>query len=456
MTSRPGSPSGPVAADPRLARELGVRQLAAIIFNYVVGGGIFVLPALAASRLGPAAVLAYLVCAVIAGLMVLCFAEAGSRVQSTGGPYAYAEAAFGSYIAFIVGALNLLSAALATGAVSGIFASSLLALAGVTAPGARPLVMVAVVGAAAAINIRGLKGGARLVEVATLLKLVPLVGFVVFGAFYVRAPFLVWTDTPPASEVFATAGLIILAFVGIESALQPSGEVKVPERTVPRAALTAMGAVVILYISVQLVAQGLLGPDLAGDPVAPLASAAGSAFGPLARTAMLAAAAASMFGNLSGSILAGPRGLFALGRDRFLPATLGAVHPSRRTPHVAILVYAIVSLGLGLSGTFEQIAILTNLASLLVYIVVALAAWRLRATGVRLAGAPFRLRGGPLVPILACASIVAVIVATVSVAEVVAMAVAIAVATTLYVVRQLRGPGPRPTTIPEGPPSDVM
>jgi len=292
--------------------------------------------------------------------------------------------------------------------------------------------------------------------VATLLKLVPLVGFVVFGAFYVRAPFLVWTDTPPASEVFATAGLIILAFVGIESALQPSGEVKVPERTVPRAALTAMGAVVILYISVQLVAQGLLGPDLAGDPVAPLASAAGSAFGPLARTAMLAAAAASMFGNLSGSILAGPRGLFALGRDRFLPATLGAVHPSRRTPHVAILVYAIVSLGLGLSGTFEQIAILTNLASLLVYIVIALAAWRLRATGVRLAGAPFRLRGGPLVPILACASIVAVIVATVSVAEVVAMAVAIAVATTLYVVRQLRGPGPRPTTIPEGPPSDVM
>jgi amino acid transporter len=445
-----------VAADPRLSRELGVRQLAAIIFNYVVGGGIFVLPALAASRLGPAAVLAYLVCAVIAGLMVLCFAEAGSRVASTGGPYAYAEAAFGSYIAFVVGALNLLSAALATGAVSGIFAASLLTLAGVTTPAARPLVMVAVVGAAAAINIRGLKGGARLVEAATILKLVPLVGFVVVGAFFVHAPFVVWTDTPPASEVFATAGLIILAFVGIESALQPSGEVKRPERTVPRAALTAMGAVVILYISVQLVAQGLLGPALADESVAPLASAAGSAFGPLARTGMLAAAAASMFGNLSGSILAGPRGLFALGRDGFLPAALGAVHPSRRTPHVAIVVYAVVALGLGLSGTFEQIAILTNLASLLVYIVVALAAWRLRAAGVRLAGEPFGLRGGPLVPVLACASILAVIVATVSKAEVVAMAVAIAVATTLYVVRQLREAGPRQTTIPGGPPSDVM
>jgi uncharacterized membrane protein YciS (DUF1049 family) len=79
----PGSPHGPGrAADRNLIRELGVRQVAALIFNYIVGAGIFVLPALAATRLGPAAVLAYLVCAGIAALMVLCFAEAGSRVAS--------------------------------------------------------------------------------------------------------------------------------------------------------------------------------------------------------------------------------------------------------------------------------------------------------------------------------------------------------------------------------------
>lgn len=438
MAIRPDSPSGPLAADAQLSRELGVRQLAAIIFNYVVGAGIFVLPALAASRLGAAAVLAYLVCAVIAGLMVLCFAEAGSRVASTGGPYAYAEAAFGSYVAFVVGALTLLSATLATGAVSGLFASSLLALTGVTTPGARQLLMSAVIAAAAVINIQGLKGGARLVEVATVVKLVPLVGFVIAGAFAVHAPNLAWPVTPPASEVFATAGVIILAFLGIESALQPSGEVREPERTVPRAALTAMAGVVALYVSVQLVSQGILGSALASEGVSPLASAAGSAYGSGARTIMLAAAAASMFGNLSGSILAGPRSVFALGRDRFLPRVLAGVHPTRRTPHVAILVYAAVSLALGLSGTFVQLAILVNLASLLVYIVVALAAWRLRVTGVRLQGKPFDLWGGPLVPLLACAAIGAVIVATVSRAEVGAMTVAVAVATALYVVRWLR------------------
>jgi APA family basic amino acid/polyamine antiporter len=434
----PGSPVGPGSPDIQLVRELGVRQVAALIFNYIVGAGIFVLPALAASRLGPAAVLAYLVCAVIVGLMVLCFAQAGSRVAATGGPYAYAEAAFGSYVAFLVGALNLLASLLAAGAVSGIFASSVLALAGVTAPAVRVLVTVAVVAAAAVVNIRGLKGGARLVEVATLVKLVPLVAFVLLGALAVRAPNLAWSETPPAADVFSTAGLIILAFLGMEAALQPSGEVRNPERTVPRAALAATAAVVVLYLSVQLVAQGILGGALAGEGVTPLATAAGSAYGPVARTVMLAGAAASMFGNLCGAILAGPRSIFALGRDGFLPRVLARVHPVRHTPHVAILTFAAVALAFGLSGTFEQLAILTNLSTLSVYVVTALAAWRLRARNVRLEGEPFNVPGGPLVPVLACAAIGAVIVATVSRAEVAALALALVVASAVYAARSLR------------------
>jgi basic amino acid/polyamine antiporter, APA family len=434
----PGSPQQPGCVENQLVRELGVRQLAALIVNYIVGAGIFVLPALAATRLGAAAVLAYLVCAVIAGLMVLCFAEAGSRVAGTGGPYAYAEAAFGSYVAFVVGVLNLLSASLAMGAVSGLFAGSVLALTGVTAPLARPLVMLGVAGAAAWINIGGLKGGARLVEVATLVKLVPLVLFVMAGVFVVKLPNLTWPAVPAVSDVFATAGFIFLAFAGIESALQPSGEVRNPARTVPRAALTATVVVVVLYISVQLVAQGILGDALANERVAPLASAAGGAYGPAARTLMLVAAAASMFGNLSGAVLAGPRSVFALARGGFLPRAFGTVHPTRHTPHIAILAFATVSLAFGLSGTFESLAILTNLASLLVYAVVALAAWRLRSAGVRLEGEPFALRGGPLVPLLACTAIGAVVLATVSVTEVGAMAVAIAVATALFIVRQIR------------------
>src|SRR5678815_4220229 len=98
---------------------------------------------------------------------------------------------------------------------------------------------------------------------------------------------------------------------------QPSGEVRQPERTVPRAAFLAIGGVVLLYISIQLVAQGLAGDALAGDRATPLATAAGMALGRGGRAIMLAGATASMFGFLCGSVLAGPRSIFAFGRDGF-------------------------------------------------------------------------------------------------------------------------------------------
>jgi len=412
-----------------------VRQLAASIFNYVVGAGVFVLPAFAAQTLGPAAVLAYAPCVVVIVLMVLCFAAAGSRVDSSGGPYAYVQAAFGPYPAFLVGILNLVAAVVASGLVAGFLASSVLALVGADDEVVRAALMTAAIGVAALMNVRGVKTGARLAELLSVAKLVPLLGFVAFGAFVVRPEFLTWNETPPASSVFGTAGLIILAFIGMETAVAPSGEVRNPARTVPRAAVLAMTAVVVLYVSVQLVAQGLLGSAIVNERAAPLASAAGLAFGPLARVALLIGAAISMFGNLSGSILAAPRGVFALGRDGFGPRLLAAVHPRWRTPHVAIVAYAAVALALGVTGSVERLAILTNLASLLVYVGVALAAWVLQRRGVRLEGEPFRLPGGPLLPLAAVAAIGAVINAAVSRTEWLAVGAALALASAAYALR---------------------
>jgi amino acid transporter len=260
----------------------------------------------------------------------------------------------------------------------------------------------------------------------------------VLGAFMVRPEYLTWRETPPASSIFGTAGLIILAFIGMETAVTPSGEVHDPARTVPRAAALAMTAVVVLYLSVQLVTQGLLGPAVVNEPAAPLAAAAGAAFGPLARVVMLLGAATSMFGNLSGSVLAAPRGVFALGRDGFAPRVLAAVHPRWRTPHVAIVAYSAVALVLGISGSVERLAILTNLASLLVYMGVALAAWVLQRRDVRLTAEPFRLPGGPLIPLAAFAAITFVIASAVSAKEWLAVGAALSLATIAYGVRSLR------------------
>src|SRR5687768_13574671 len=120
--------------DALLSRELGTRQLAATIFNYTVGSGIFVLPAFAVLQLGKAAPLAYVACAIIIGLVVLCFAEAGSRVSATGGPYAYVETALGPMFGFIAGCLVLTTGLFAASGILNGFVQSLFALFNVAAP----------------------------------------------------------------------------------------------------------------------------------------------------------------------------------------------------------------------------------------------------------------------------------------------------------------------------------
>src|SRR4029450_2657923 len=144
----------PKAKDALLLRELGVRQLAAVIFNYTVGSGIFVLPAVVAAQLCPSAILAYLICAFIMALSVMCFAEAGSRVSTSGGPYAYVEAALGPLAGFLAGVLNVLSALGAGGCVTAAVAASAAALIGTSSYAVRAALMVAVLVAAAVINIR--------------------------------------------------------------------------------------------------------------------------------------------------------------------------------------------------------------------------------------------------------------------------------------------------------------
>src|SRR5262249_59092699 len=114
-----------------------------------------------------------------------------------------------------------------------------------------------------------------------------------------------------------------------------------PARTVPRAILFAMVGITLLYLAVQVVAQGILGAALAGQKT-PLAEAAAVAMGPSGRLLVLVGSTVSMFGYLGGMTLAGPRMLFALGRDGFLPSPLAHVHRRFPTPHVAVMVDVVV------------------------------------------------------------------------------------------------------------------
>lgn len=422
--------------DELLIRGLGLRQLTANIFNYTVGSGIFVLPGIVAAALGPTALLAYLLCAFMIGLVVLVFAEAGSRVSVTGGPYAYVRAGLGDLLGFIAGILICLTDVAALGAISALLASILARVLHVEGSAASAAITVIVLGALAWVNVRGLKFGARLIEICTAAKILPLLFFVAVGLFFVHPVYLHWEQLPSASQIAKTSGTLVFAFAGIEAALVPSGEVANPSRTVPRACMLALGAVTILYLLVQAVALGVLGPALANDRVAPLATAAGAFSGDVGRTILLAGATISIFGWLTGSMLAGPRAFFALARDGYLPRSIAAVHGRFRTPHVAIIIYAIVAIALALSGTFEKLAILSNVAALLLYFLCAISVVALRRRDVRGDGVPFRMPGGLLIPALACLAIAWVTYETVTRRELVALAITFAIGTAGYVIRR--------------------
>jgi basic amino acid/polyamine antiporter, APA family len=389
-----------VAGDGSLVRAIGTLALAASIVNLTVGGGIFRLPSGVAASLGAAAPLAYLACTVAMGLIVVCFADAGSRVSMTGGPYAYVETAFGPFVGFMSGALLWVGITFAFAAVSSFFWDALLALAPSIGVLGKRIALVAVLAALAIANARGVRGVTRFNTVATIAKVTPLVLLIVVGAFFIRRENLAWTVTPTSGSVARASILLLFAFLGIESALVPSGEVVNPSRTVPRAIFGAMGTIALLYVCVQVVAQGLLGDKLPGDPT-PLATAAAVAMGPAGRQLILVGSAVSMFAYVSGMTFAVPRMLFAFGRDGFLPAPIAAVHPEWRTPHVAIAVQTVLVILLALFGNFEVLAVAANATILLMYAACCLAAVELRRRGVAGGGIPFKVPGTRVAPWLA-------------------------------------------------------
>ena len=389
-------------ADERLVRAIGLPTLTANIINLTIGAGIFVLPAVAAAGLGAAAPVAYVVCACLMGLIVACFGAAGSRVSLTGGLYAYIEVAFGPFIGFLSGTLYWLMASFAVASVASAFAGSVAVLAPVLA-GALPraLLIGSTFAALAGVNIRGVRSGSRVVQVVTVAKLLPLVIFVAAGIWFVSPDALRWAAVPTVDAVGKTCIILIFAFAGVEVALMPTGEVRNPTWTVPRAVFLALAITTTFYLLIQTVAQGLLGSSLTTYAAAPLAEAASRVLGLAGRTLVLLGATVSMFGYMSGDMLGSPRALYAFARDRVLPEVVARVHDRYRTPYVAIIVHATIVALLAISSSFTQLAILANVSALTLYMLCVVAALELQRRDVRADGVPFNLPGGPLIPALA-------------------------------------------------------
>jgi len=386
-------------------RSLGQWDLTAIGVNQVVGAGIFVLPAAVAGLVGQAASpLLWLVAAAVNALIILCFAEAGTRFRDAGGPYLYAKAAFGPFVGFEVAWMMVLTRATSQAALANGFTLYLgYFWAGATSGAGRALALTALIGLLAAINYRGVRHGSWLVDLFTVGKLIPLIGFIAVGLWYVD-PGRFGGGLEPRLEGFGQATLLLMyAYSGYEVISIPAGEAKSPARGVPRALLTTIGLCTGLYLLVQVVAVGTL-DDLATSK-APLADAASSFLGPATGVVIALGGLISIGGSNAGTMLAAPRLLYALAEQKQVPRFFGRLHPDYRTPHVSIVAYSALSLILALTGSFIVLAAVSAMARLTYYTTTCAAVPILRGQGTSTNGT-FRLPGGALIPVLAtCASL---------------------------------------------------
>lgn len=391
-----------------LKREIGIRSLSLAIINITIGTGIFVIPAIIAENLGAAAILAYLVCGFLIFLVALCFAEVGSKQQKSGGIYIYIENAFGPLAGFLANNLYWFGASVVSdAALANALANTLKIFFPILDHEIfRIVFFILLFASLALLNIRSVKHGIRFIEFATLAKLIPLIILLLAGASSISFENLVWKIQPNVENIGTASLLLFFAFMGMETPLTNGGEIKNVKRTVPLGIFLGISCVLIIYMAIQIVTQGLLGDALVIHKDAPLAAVANVLFGKIGSTFIVIATAISILGALGGEILSMPRMLFAGARDGLMPKVLAKIHPQFFTPYVAVIVYASLGLIIAILGGFKQLAILASASALLNYLGVVLATIKLRNKDKNISEKTFRVPGGSLVPILAAIAIV--------------------------------------------------
>jgi len=257
---------------------------------------------------------------------------------------------------------------------------------------------------------------------------------IAFLGWYFLTPSEISLTTGNTSKDIGEISLILLfAFVGAETALNVSGEIKNPAKTIPKGIMLSILVVVVLYILIQITVQGILGNSITNFRSAPLVEVGKRMFGTVGATIVLVGAAFSMFGNISGMILNMPRVLFAAARDKvLLPHSLANIHPKFSTPHISIIVYAVIGFIFSVTGEFKQLAILSSASYLLIYLGVVLSViwFRIKKTGDE---PTYKIPGGIFIPVISVLVIIWLL-SNLSFNELTAMSLFIIILSIIYLI----------------------
>ncbi|SFQ50252.1 APC family permease [Hymenobacter arizonensis] len=371
------------------SRIAGLRRLVGLGFGLAVavggtaGTGVLTSPGELARALGgPGPVL---VLWVVGGLYTLLaantMAELAGRLPQAGGWYAYAEAAFGEFPAVAVAWADWTSSCVTGALVALLLGEYLAQLLPLAIPHGPTWLAVLAVLALCLVQFRGLREGSRAQEITAAVLLLGVVGLLVASAWLPGPPPVVARVTPAAGltavSVVAALQVVVFAYDGWYGPIYFAEETPQPGRTLSRALLWGVAAVLGLYFVLNATLLRVLPFGAIQGSELPLAELAATLFGPLGRKLVLSLGVVAMVGVLNSVLLMATRVLFALGRAGHLPARLARVHGGG-TPRPALVVAGVLTLGLLLSGTVAELEAITSVLFVGYYVVGFAALFKLR------------------------------------------------------------------------------
>ena len=361
-----------------VTRKLGLGMCTALVMGNMIGSGVFLLPA-ALAAYGGISILGWLFTAAGAVFLALAFARLSRIVPKAGGPYAYTRHAFGDFPGFLVAWGYWISIWSGNAAIA-------VALVGYMAVFWSPLANNPILAGGVAlasiwlltwVNASGVRKAGFVQVVTTVLKLVPLVAIATLGLLFLNldnfTPFNM-SGKSPFSAVTATAALTLWAFLGLESATVPAGDVVNPQHTIPRATIIGTLLTAAVYILSTVAVMGVIPPAALAESTAPFADAASKMWGSWAGYAVAIGASISCFGALNGWILLQGQVPLATARDDLFPEVFGRLS-KRGTPALGIVISSVLVTVLmatnytrGLVELYTVIILLSTLTCLVPYV----------------------------------------------------------------------------------------
>jgi APA family basic amino acid/polyamine antiporter len=359
--------------------KIGLWTSTALVVGNMIGSGVFLLPATLAMY-GGISLFGWICSSIGAIALALLFSHLSKMFPNApGGPYAYSREGLGDFAAYMVAWGYWLSIWCTNAAIAVTFVSYLTVFIPALADNAYLSVGtgLSAVWLLTWVNTRGIKAAGMVQVVTTIMKLTPLLLVAMVGIFYIDFDYFVPFNTSGESNLSAittTATLTLFAFLGLESATVPSGNIKDPEKTIPRATMLGTSITILVYILGSVAVMGMLPPAALRMSNAPFADAAAIIWGDQARSWVAAGAIISTFGALNGWILIQGQIPLAASRDKLFPQIFGREN-SKGIPAIGIVISSILISALmmmnftkGLTATFKFMILLSTVIVLVPYL----------------------------------------------------------------------------------------